>query len=247
MKFMKFFAFSAIAMMASLAFADAANVCVMFSTKGPDLYADGTTVVNGEWYALVWVANGAELGGVTTRLEAVRDDNQVMLAAPLASGGRCPLVMWQVDSAKAKTSGNYRVVMLDTRGSDGKPATRDADGKPKVVYSMTETSAQVAASGSFSTSGLASSIAGSATAASGTEGVEKPTIESFAIVGANVQITVAGMVPGLTYKVTTGDDPSNLSATDFVVPQKDDATTDTVKGVVIMPATEAKFFSIQGE
>lgn len=246
MKFMKLCAFSAIALMASFAFADAANLCILFSTEGPDQYADGTTVVDGEWYALVWKAPGAEFGGLTSKLGAVSANNEVVLAAPLAEGGKCPLVLWQVDSANKKTDGSYTVVMLDTRGSDGKPAGKGADGKPLVVYAANTTDATVASGNAFA-SATEKSVSTSAVASSGTEGMEQPVIESIEIVGEQVKITVTGMVPGLTYTVKSGTEPDSLTEMVATVPQKDDEATETVKGRVFVPAADAAFFSIKGE
>ena len=34
------------------------DTLIAFSTKGPDRYADGTTVLDGECYALVWSIDG---------------------------------------------------------------------------------------------------------------------------------------------------------------------------------------------
>lgn len=245
MKLTKFCAFSTALLAASLAFADAANVCITFHTKGPDCYADGTPAVEKEWYALVWLAPGATFGGVTTQLEAVSADNKVLLAAPLATGGEnscCPLVMWQIDSAKAEEEGSYTVVMLDTRGSDGKAAASTDAGKPKVVYASASTEASVAATKKGSSAAVATSsetTGATVTKSTGSVGAEKPQITAFEIVGGNAVIAVSGMVPGLTYKVMSGSELGNLKTSKFEVPKS--------SGQVIVPADEAKFFSIKGE
>lgn len=241
MKMAKVCACIAAGLVSTLALADAANVCITFSTTGPDTYADGTTVADNEWYALVWLADGATFQGMTTQLEAVDSSNEVMLAAPLAKGGRCPLVMWQVDSAKAKTSGTYTVVMLDTRGSDGNPAGVGEGGKPAVVYATMATDATVIAKkdmkiASQTGSGVAE---GSKVAAAGDVGAELPVIEALEIVGENVKITVSGLVPGLTYRVVSGATPTAMTASDALV--------DQTSGEVFVPAADAAFFSIKAE
>lgn len=243
MKMAKVCACIAAGLVSTLALADAANVCITFSTTGPDTYADGTTVADNEWYALVWLADGATFQGVTTQLEAVDSSNEVMLAAPLAKGGRCPLVMWQVDSAKAKTSGTYTVLMLDTRDSNGNPAGVDAvTGKPAVVYAMMKTSASVNANknvvaiASQTGSGV---VAGTKAMAAGDVGAELPVIEALEIVGENVKITVSGLVPGLTYRVVSGATPTAMTASDALV--------DQTSGEVFVPAADAAFFSIKAE
>ena len=40
------------------------DVVLAFSTRGPDKYADNSPVVNGEYYAVVWMAEGVEAANV---------------------------------------------------------------------------------------------------------------------------------------------------------------------------------------
>ena len=52
---MKKLSISMIAVAMSLAaFAAANDALIKFSSKGPDKYADGATVLDGEYYALCW-------------------------------------------------------------------------------------------------------------------------------------------------------------------------------------------------
>ena len=68
-------------------FADAAqdDALLAFSTRGPDRYADGTSVLEGEVYALVWVRNGFEFKGVDMNGAAVDAENTVQGSVPLIS------------------------------------------------------------------------------------------------------------------------------------------------------------------
>ena len=79
------------------------NLLATFSTKGPDCYADGTVVKDGESYALVWTKAGAAFAGITVTGEAVGDQNlnRVLCVAPLAKGGRCPDVVVEVNKVVA--------------------------------------------------------------------------------------------------------------------------------------------------
>lgn len=104
-------------LLATAAFAGMNNVVVTFSTQGPDKYADGSTVLDGECYALVWTPDGAEFAGINADGSAVAS-NKVVIAAPIAKGGRCPQVQFQIDEEYRKANfpgGTWSVVLLDTR------------------------------------------------------------------------------------------------------------------------------------
>ena len=47
-----------VALLCTAVFASMEDKVLHFSTPGPDRYADGTLVVDGECYALVWSPNG---------------------------------------------------------------------------------------------------------------------------------------------------------------------------------------------
>ena len=126
---------------AGLAFAATAAIddaLLSFSTVGPDKYSDGTTVLDGECYALVWTKNGATFGGIAADGTAVSETDEIVLVAPVAKGGRCPNVLFQIDSATADrlADGTYGVYLLDTRvaAADGTTAPRGAvNGKLSLV------------------------------------------------------------------------------------------------------------------
>ena len=104
-------------LLATAAFAGMNNVVVTFSTQGPDKYADGSTVLDGECYALVWTPDGAEFAGINADGSAVAP-SKVAIAAPIAKGGKCPQVLFQIDEEYRKANfpgGTWCVVLLDTR------------------------------------------------------------------------------------------------------------------------------------
>jgi hypothetical protein len=72
-----------------------------FRTTGPDRYADGTVVLDGECYALVWSKDG-DFDGFDANGDCVDPEDRIVLVAPLAKGGRCPPVLFQIPAAEAK-------------------------------------------------------------------------------------------------------------------------------------------------
>ena len=61
-----------------------------FSTPGPDCYTDGTIVMDGECYALVWSPAGTTFSGFNADGTAASSRDRVVLAGELAQDGRCP-------------------------------------------------------------------------------------------------------------------------------------------------------------
>ena len=90
-----------VAALCGAAFAAQNDALVSFSTKGPDAYADGTTVLDGECYALVWLQNGAS--GLTVAADGTATGGEIVLAAPIAKGGRYPSVVFEVDARDMAT------------------------------------------------------------------------------------------------------------------------------------------------
>lgn len=225
MKFTKFCAFSAIALMASFAFADAANVCIFFSTQGPDTYADGSTVVNGERYALVSVPKGQEFGGFNADCTATLASDKVLTVAPFAKGGRLPPTLFQADAADAAGK-DLKVFLLDTRTS----ATSVPPANTPVAELVLNGAVEIVDS-SVSASTTSSMLTGDTTAIS-------PTIEDFAVEGQQAVITIANVRPGLNYQVMGGLNRDSGLATE--VSNNTDGTI-TLK----VDKDSAAFFSIR--
>ena len=205
-----------------LAFAATAAIddaLLAFSTVGPDKYADGTTVLDGECYALVWTQNGATFGGIAADGTAVAETDKIVLVAPVAKGGRCPNVLFQIDSAMADAlaDGTYGVYLLDTRVvADGvtKPAGVK-NGKPSLVngYGLATEATKVgkATAGGAMTAVEKETAGGQAVAAGAAapKGVKQPQIKSIKIEGDYVKLTVQNL-PGFM-RVSSG---ANVSADD---------------------------------
>ena len=108
--------------------ASAAPTWIEFSSTGeePDTYADGTPVLDGEVYALVWIADGKEFAGIDQQGKALDPANNVVLCrAGIAENGKCPKVTYVIDRKDGEelVGGTYAVYLFDTRTK-----TFDAEG-----------------------------------------------------------------------------------------------------------------------
>ena len=66
------------------AFASIDDKVLKFSSSGPDRYADGSIVVDGECYALVWSPKGRSFAGFNADGTPISPVDRVVLAASLA-------------------------------------------------------------------------------------------------------------------------------------------------------------------
>ena len=250
MQFKRFGVMLAAAAFAAGVFADAANVLISFSTKA-DYYADGETPVrDGEWYALCWSAN-ATFSGLDLNCEPIDKNDRVLVLAPLAKDGRCPYVVFQVDSKKAPTGGNYFVYLLDTRDVEGKPSkaavgrripANVVNGSAKVDgFTASATTASVGNVSGANVAATTASATGSSVAVSDWQAV-KPKITAFVVNGSTVDITVTGIMGGVEYEVVMGQTPSKLES--YELPTQ--SGTGTIEFIDI-PVNDAKFFSVVGK
>ena len=236
MKSTQMFAFAACACMAFGAFADAANTLITFSTPGPDTYADGTTVKDGEIYALVWSADG-NFDGFTAEGAATDPKDQVIFKAPLAKGGKCPLTLFQIDSKVAPQGGQYAVYLLDTRAGNGL-VTGAAVAKTFGGANGTANIAAVEADNTVDADGNTVAVVSGGAAITGASDAIAPVIKGIAIDGAQVTITVGNLVPGLKYSVMGGlKRDTVVKSVGFQV----------AKEANIVINSDDKFFSIKAE
>ena len=238
---------------AGLAFAATAAIddaLLSFSTVGPDKYSDGTTVLDGECYALVWTKNGATFGGIAADGTAVSETDEIVLVAPVAQGGRCPNVLFQIDSATADrlADGTYGVYLLDTRvTADGttKPAGVK-NGKLNLVngYGLATEATKVgkATAGGVTTAAEKETEGGQAVAAGAAapKDVAQPKITSIKIEGEYVRLTVQNL-PGFM-RVSSGADVSANDAQGAA--QETDGKTDEVILYAPKAAGTSGFFKV---
>ncbi len=192
------------ALASAAVFAGASDVQIMFMTPGPDLYADGTTVLDGEYYAL---ALAPAAGG----------DPIVLVAKSLAQDGKCKchnFFLTEEDVASLP-EGTLGVYMLDTRDfaadSTGKTlATIEEGAKPELSKNaMAAAKKTIVVSGSF-----ASAIASTAVAPGDYDleaaGVPQPQVKEITVEGDEVVVKVVGTRPFVGYTLKSGDDVTNF-------------------------------------
>ena len=187
-----------------------------FSTKGPDRYADGSIVMDGECYALVWSKDG-KFEGFSANGECIDPEDRIVLIAPIAKDGRCPPVLFQVPQAEAEelAGGQYAVYLLDTRVASG-DAVRPygtVNGKLALMNGYGAASANLAvgalnAKSAETGNGPAGLVASSVSAAPA--GCEQPRIKGMRIEGDNVFLTVENLKGFM--RVSSGSDVSASDA-----------------------------------
>ena len=236
-----------------LAFAATAAIddaLLAFSTVGPDKHADGTTVLDGECYALVWTKNGATFGGIAADGTAVAETDKIVLVAPLAKDGHCPYTLFQISSATADAlaDGTYGVYLLDTRVTAADGTTKPVgatDGKLSLVngYGLATEATKVGkATGGITTVAEKETAGGQAVAAGAAapKDVKQPKITSIKIEGDYVKLTVQNL-PGYM-RVSSGADVSADDAQGAA--QATDGATDEVILYAPKAATGSGFFKV---
>ena len=192
------------------------NLLLRFSTPGPDAYADGTAVRDGEFYALVWVRKGATFAGFAADGSVADGETGALICAvPFAEGGRLPETTLEMDRVLADAyagSGTFELHVLDTR---------DASGAPKGALSEGVNGHGAAASFSLAadSSGRveqqqevsARKAALAATATALPASVPRPRITSIKVEDGVVRLTVKGTSRLLRYGVSSGDSPDDLA------------------------------------
>lgn len=228
----------------------AANDTVLsFSTPGPDRYADGSKVLNGESYALVWTADGATFGGLSSECRTLLATDKLVLVAPLAKYWKCPVTIIEISAADAAQyeGGSFALYLLDTRvrGSDGKISLAAyKDGRPQVVNSLGAADAEDAVA---SADGVAGSIRTLSSVKLGAVGVyteiERPTIAAMKIDGAKIKLEVKGTSPAADYYVVPGGTPASFSsALNATLEKKEDSAVFTFE----KPEEPAEFYKVIG-
>jgi hypothetical protein len=174
------------------------DINISFSTPGPDQYADGTTVLDNEYYALVWTpANGGE--------------QTIVCAVKAAKDGKCVPVLFTVDAETYK-EGTFGVYLLDTR-----VFATDENGDTKVTglagkFDADSQNVKVAvADGIVSSEGaIVTADAAKGVSADGYDlaalEVPAPRVTKIEVENANVVVTVADTVPFVAYTLQAGSD-----------------------------------------
>ena len=238
---MKNILFAVAALAAGISFAAQNDALVSFSTQGPDKYADGTTVLDGECYALVFTPKGSD--GAVFAADGSVSGGEIVIAAPVAKGGRCPKVLFQIDAAKVKTqykNGSWGVYLLDTR-SWGKEGVARVAGRAAALNAadLVAGSTVKLGAGSMLSVGVTEGTAAK-TATVVPDGVATPEITGIRVEGAYVFVTAKGTCPFLQYDLSTGATPDAVCETANSPRSGADSADEEV--TFIVPATEGSAF-----
>jgi len=221
--------FAAVA--AGMTFAAANDLLITFSTPGPDTYADGTTVLDGERYALCW---SQDFSKFFIKADGTAEGGEIILKAPVAKDGRCPTTVFEIDAAYAAAknfaSGSWSVFLLDTRNF-GKNA----------VNTVGQVGGSVAV-GTGTTATLTGAKATTSELAAGVE-VPQPEITGIKIDNGNVYVTVK-CAPFLAYGLLEGATPDAVAAEVEDVRRDDGATTVEEITIVTPVKTGGAFFKV---
>ena len=256
-------------LMTAVAFSGMDDKVLRFSTPGPDRYADGSRVLDGECYALVWSPKGSAFAGFNADGTAVSANDRVVLAAPLAKDGKCRDAIFQIPAAEYEElkGGEWAVCLVDTRNVYGVPAGV-LDGKPLRVnrWGLVQTGVTVEEPSKMATAAKSNGMR--LAAAGGTRSVASdgglgasalpvrannlsavppnlapPQITAIEIADGEVWLGVKDTVPYLSYTIISGSEPGNLKTDYFseVVDGEEDA--EIAIGTVKSPTR--RFFKVK--
>lgn len=215
-------------------FAGMNNLVITFSTPGPDKYADGATVLDGERYSLVWT--GA-------------DGTQETWTFATAKDGRCTTCFVNIDESKVSSyeNGTWSVYLLDTRDfaadATGKTlaGVDEETGKVKKVNTSAPIGDAFTATGGTFASGASNKPV--ASSAFDLSEVPDPKVTGIEIVGANVIVTVKNTVPFVKYTLVSGDDVTEFSIPEGAVPSNGAVDEGEIK--LMTPKKDgAQFFKV---
>lgn len=187
------------------------NVVIVFSTEGPDKYADGSVVRDGECYALVWTPAGEVFQGLDPDGNVI-GNSKLVVKAPIAKGGRCPNVQFQIDEETASKNypgGTWGVYLLDTRaGAGGKKVVgvggNNAAGIGGAALGCIKIKDAVAPY--FTPAGAKGGIVQNLPA-----GIQPPTIRDFQVIGGMAYLFLQSMSPAVSYGIQAGQAPGSFS------------------------------------
>lgn len=231
------------------AFAATDDTTVVAGSKGVDRYVDGTQVLVGECYALVWSQN--EFAGFNADGTLVNPEDKVLVILSRADkNGACPLFGYDVPRALIQKGGTITLWLLDTRtfGDDGTVKTF-------VVKDWSTTSVpSVAAAGQVDaiikieepgTKHITNVAVDEMIATAVPQDAPVPVIKSIKVENGYAIIQVENTVPFITYDLDAGKDPSALVDGNAEYPVNG-ATEKTQSITLIKKAKDAsQFFKVR--
>lgn len=228
-----------------------------FSTPGPDRYADGSIVRDGECYALVWSPTGTTFSGFNADGTPVSSRDRVVLAGALAQDGKCRDSIFQIPATEyeALKDGEWAVCLVDTRNLAGAP-TGVRNGKPLRVnrwgiisggVNITEASSTkprlAAADGGRGATALPASVARATNLSAVPQNLLPPQITAIEVSDGEVWLAVDGTVPYLDYTIVSGKTPNDLKTDYFSEVVEGEAGGEIAIGTVKSPAR--RFFKVK--
>ncbi len=257
-------------LLSATAFAGIEDKVLRFSTPGPDRYADGSIVRDGECYALVWSPKGTTFSGFNADGTPISSRDLVVLAAPLAQDGRCIDSIFQVPAEEYEElkGGEWAVCLVDTRMANGVPAgVRDnmplrvnrwglVQGGVKEAPTSISNLRPASSSGATAKGGaslLASTGGGDETAtirparANNVSAVPPslvpPTITAIEVADGEVWLGVTDTVPYLSYTIVSGEKPNDLK-TDYFAEVVDGETNSEI-AIGTVQSAKRRFFKVK--
>ncbi len=226
-----------------------------FSTLGPDCYADGTIVRDGECYALVWSTTGTTFSGFNADGTPVSSSDRVVLAGALAQDGKCRDAVFQIPAAEyeALKGGEWAVCLVDTRRVDGVPAGVK-DGKPVrvnrwgiVADGVTITDAasarpRLAAATPGGTRSSASAVRATNLSAV-PQNLLPPQITAIELADGEVWLAVDGTVPYLDYTIISSETPNDFKPDYFSEVVEGDGRSEIAIGTI--QSAKRRFFKVK--
>ena len=219
-----------------------------FSTQGPDVYADGSRVLDGERYALVWTRTGAEFAWFNpdgTLADANGADSMLLLSAPLARGGRCEPFKLVADPLLVKAytaNGGLALYLLDTRTYAGGQAT--VGGAVQGAVRVADASiGQLSEAFASVTGGTGSSPVYTASALPA--GTPRPKITGIRVEADSIVLTVANTIPALNYNVAAGETPAQVGGAAAETPVTGAANATIELRVPRDASASARFFRVE--
>lgn len=188
------------------------NIAVIgFSTEGPDKYADGSVVRDGECYALIWTPEGEVFQGLDPDGNVI-GNGELVVKAPIAKGGRCPNVWFQIDEEtmhKNYPGGTWGVYLLDTRADTGGKNVvgvggNNAAGIGGAVLGCIKI--KDAVEPYFTPAGAKGGIVQNLPA-----GIQPPTIRDFRVISGMAYLFLQNVSPAVSYGMQAGQAPGSLS------------------------------------
>ena len=242
------------------AFGSMQDKLARFSTLGPDRYADGSIVRDGEFYALVWSPAGTAFAGFNADGTPVSSRDRVVLAGALAQDGKCRDAIFQVpaDEYSELAGGEWAVCLVDTRNTAGVPMGAQ-DGKPLRVnrWGLVQSGVTVEEPSKMATAAKSNGMR--LAAAGGTRSVASvaratrlsavpsnllpPQITAIELADGEVWLAVDGTVPYLDYTIISSETPNDFKPDYFSEVVEGDGRSEIAIGTI--QSAKRRFFKVK--